>query len=66
MTTITLTNDGKYTVDFKSFECNFQKYDNLELAQHLCKLRLGDNLLFFKIPFQEKWIIINNLFNIVL
>lgn len=61
MTTILKDNEGIYTVHFDRIECNNIQYDSFELAQSLCWLRLGRNILFLKIPFVDKWIVINNL-----
>lgn len=61
MTVIEKDNKGIYTVHFDEIECNNIQYNSFELAQSLCKLRMGFNILFFKIPFKTKWVVINNL-----
>ena len=61
MTTILKDNKGIYIVHFDAPECNNIQYDSFELAQSLCKMRLGPNIWFFKIPFKTKWVVINNL-----
>lgn len=61
MTTIEKDNKGIYTVHFNEIECDNIQYDSLDLAQSLCKIRLGPNIWFLKIPFKTKWIVINNL-----
>lgn len=61
MTTITKNNKGIYTVCFGELECDNIQYNSLELAQSLCKIRLGSNIWFLKIPFKTKWLVINNL-----
>lgn len=64
MTTIFKNNEGIYTVHFNEMECNNIQYNSFELAQSLCRMRLGFNILFIKIPYQTKWIVINNFLNI--
>lgn len=61
MTVIEKDNKGIYTVHFDEIECDNIQYDSLDLAQSLCKIRLGPNIWFLKIPFKTKWIVINNL-----
>ena len=61
MTTILKDNKGIYTVHFDTLECNNIQYDSFELTQSLCKIRLGPNIWFFRIPFKTKWVVINNL-----
>ena len=61
MTTILKDNKGIYTVHFNKIECDDIQYNSLELAQSLCKIRLGPNIWFFRIPFKTKWIVVNNL-----
>lgn len=64
MTTILQDNKGIYTVHFDAIECNNIQYNSLELAQSLCRMRLGSNILFVRIPYKTKWIVINNFLNI--
>lgn len=64
MTTILQDNKGIYTVHFDEIECNNIQYNSLELAQSLCRMRLGSNILFIRIPYKTKWIVINNFLNI--
>lgn len=64
MTTILKDNKGIYTVHFDEIECNNIQYNSLELAQSLCRMRLGSNILFIRIPYKTKWIVINNFLNI--
>lgn len=59
MTIIEKDNKGIYTVHFDSVECNNIQYNSFELAQSLCKIRLGSNIWFLKIPYKTKWVIIN-------
>ena len=59
MTVIEKDNKGIYTVHFDSVECNNIQYNSFELAQSLCKIRLGSNIWFLKIPYKTKWVIIN-------
>ena len=61
MTVIEKDNKGIYTVHFDEIECNNIQYNSFELAQSLCKLRMGPNILFFRVPLKTKWIVINNL-----
>ena len=61
MTIIEKDNKGIYTVHFDRIECNNIQYNYFELAQSLCKIRLGPNIWFFRIPFKTKWLVINNL-----
>lgn len=65
MITISLENK-KYIVDFQSIDYSPVSYTNLDLAQKLCKLRLGNNIIFFKIPFKDKWVVINNILKLIL
>lgn len=60
MTSITF-NGEKYVVQFNTVDCAISECTSFENAQWLCWLRLGRNILFLKIPFVDKWIIINNL-----
>lgn len=60
MTTITY-NGEKFIVQFDTVECCKSEYDTFYMAQWLCWLRLGKNIKFIKIPFCDKWIVINNL-----
>lgn len=64
MTTILKDNKGVYTVHFDEIECNNIQYNSLELAQSLCRMRLGSNILFIRIPYKTKWIVVNNFLNI--
>ena len=64
MTTILKDNKGIYTVHFDEIECNNIQYSSLELAQSLCRMRLGSNILFIRIPYKTKWIVVNNFLNI--
>lgn len=64
MTTILKDNKGIYTVHFDEIECNNIQYNSLELAQSLCKMRLGSNILFIRIPYKTKWVVVNNFLNI--
>lgn len=64
MTTILKDNKGIYTVHFDEIECNNIQYNSLELAQSLCRMRLGSNILFIRIPYKTKWIVVNNFLNI--
>ena len=64
MTTISKDNKGIYTVHFDEIECNNIQYNSFELAQSLCRMRLGYNIWFLRIPYKTKWIVINNFFNI--
>jgi len=59
MTTITCKND-KYIVRFSTVDCAISKYDDFGIAKWLCWLRLGRNIFFLKIPFVDKWLVINN------
>ena len=59
MIVIEKDNKGIYIVHFNEIECNNIQYDSLDLAQSLCKIRLGSNIWFLKIPFKTKWIVIN-------
>lgn len=61
MTVIEKNNKGIYIVHFDEIECNNIQYNSFELAQSLCKLRMGSNILFLRIPFKTKWVVINNL-----
>lgn len=61
MTTILKDNKGIYTVHFDEIEYNNIQYDSFELAQSLCRMRLGYNIWFFRMPYKTKWIVINNL-----
>lgn len=61
MTTIIKNNRGIYTVKFNEIECDNIQYDSLDLAKSLCRMRLGYNIWFFRIPFKTKWLVINNL-----
>jgi hypothetical protein len=61
MTTIFKDNKGIYTVHFNEMECNNIQYNSFELAQSLCRIRLGPHIWFFRIPYKTKWIVINNL-----
>jgi hypothetical protein len=49
---------------FPLFICNNIQYNSFELAQSLCRMRLGFNILFIKIPYKSKWLVINNFLNI--
>lgn len=60
MTTITF-NGEKYIVQFDTVDCAISEYHTFDIAQWLCWLRLGRNILFLKIPFVDKWLVINNL-----
>lgn len=60
MTTITF-NGEKYIVQFDTVDCAISEYHTFDMAQWLCWLRLGRNIFFIKIPFVDKWLIINNL-----
>lgn len=60
MTSITF-NGKKYIVQFNTVDCAISEYTSFDNAQWLCWLRLGRNILFLKIPFVDKWIVINNL-----
>lgn len=64
MTTILKDNKGIYTVHFNEIECNNIQYNSLELAQSLCRMRLGSNILFIRIPYKTKWVVVNNFLNI--
>jgi hypothetical protein len=64
MTTILKDNKGIYTVHFNEMECNNIQYNSFESAQSLCRMRLGFNILFIKIPYKSKWLVINNFLNI--
>lgn len=64
MTVIKKDNKGIYTVHFNEIECNTIQYNSLDLAKSLCKMRLGPNIWFLKIPYKTKWIVINNFLNI--
>lgn len=64
MTIIEKDHTGIYNVHFDTHECNHIKYDCFELAQMLCRMRLGSNIWFLKIPYKAKWIIINKFLNI--
>ena len=64
MTTILKDNKDIYTVHFNELECDNIKYNSLDLAKSLCRMRLGYNIWFFKIPFKTKWVVINNFLNI--
>jgi hypothetical protein len=64
MTTILKDNKGIYTVHFNEIECNNIQYNSFELAQSLCRMRLGSNILFIRIPYKTKWIVVNNFLNI--
>lgn len=64
MTTILKDNKGIYTVHFDEIECNNIQYNSLELAQSLCRMRLGSNILFIRIPYKTKWVVVNNFLNI--
>lgn len=64
MTIIEKDNKGIYTVHFDEIECNNIQYNSFELAQSLCKIRLGSNICFLKIPYKAKWIVMNNFLNI--
>lgn len=59
MTTITY-NGEKFIVQFDTVECCESEYFTFDMAQWLCWLRLGKNIRFFKIPFRDKWIVINS------
>jgi hypothetical protein len=61
MTTILKDNKGIYIVHFNNIECDNIQYNSLELAQSLCRIRLGSNIWFFRIPFKTKWVVVNNL-----
>lgn len=63
MTTITF-NGEKYIVQFDTIDCATCEYYDFNMAQWLCWLRLGENIIFIKIPFADKWIVINNLLKI--
>ena len=64
MTVIEKNNKGIYIVHFDSAECNNIQYNSFELAQSLCRMRLGPNIYFLKIPYKAKWIVMNNFLNI--
>jgi hypothetical protein len=64
MTTILKDSKGIYIVHFDETECNNIQYNSFELAQSLCRMRLGPNIWFLKIPYKTKWIVINNFLNI--
>lgn len=58
----TITYDGKkFTVQFDTVDCCKSEYYTFDMAQWLCWLRLGRNIKFLKIPFFDKWVVINNL-----
>ena len=59
MTTIIKNNRGIYTVKFNEIECDNIQYDSLDLAQSLCRMRLGPNILFIRLPLKTKWVVIN-------
>lgn len=63
MTTITY-NGEKYVVQFDTVECSRLEYYTFDSAQYLCWLRLGRNIFFLKVPFANKWIVINNVLNV--
>ena len=60
MTTITF-NGEKYIVQFDTVDCATAEYYGFDTAQWLCWLRLGRNIFFLKIPFVDKWLVVNNL-----
>jgi hypothetical protein len=61
MTVIEKDSKGIYIVHFNEIECDNMQYNSFELAQFLCKIRLGPNIWFFRIPFKTKWVVVNNL-----
>lgn len=60
MTTITY-NGEKYIVQFDTVECSRLEYYTFDNAKQICYLRLGKNIFFLKIPFIDKWFVINSL-----
>jgi hypothetical protein len=63
MTTITY-NGKKFIVQFDTVDCCKSEYNTFDMAKWLCWLRLGRNIKFLKIPFFNKWIVINNVLNV--
>ena len=61
MIVIEKNNKGIYTVHFNEIECDNIQYNSLDLAKSLCRMRLGYNIWFFRIPCKTKLIVINNL-----
>lgn len=53
--------EKKFTVQFDTVDCCKLEYYTFDTAQWLCWLKLGRNIKFLKIPFFDKWVVINNL-----